>query len=143
MIVCKELEVTEQGRLFDDYVYFFYLTNESSSELPTAEVVYSSNARCDQENILAQLNQCRALHAPVDNLESNWAFMVMTALSWSLKAWIGLSVPVDGRWREQHTKERRASDSDGVQAFHRAVRSSSCADHSRRTAVNGTTVSLE
>ena len=107
VILCKELEVTEQGRLFDDYVYFFYLTNESSSDLPTAEVVYSSNARCDQENILAQLNECRALHAPVDNLESNWAFMVMTALSWSLKAWVGLSVPVDGRWREKHTNERK------------------------------------
>ena len=106
VILCKELEVTEQGRLFDDYVYFFYLTNESSSDLPTAEVVYSSNARCDQENILAQLNECRALHAPVDNLESNWAFMVMTALSWSLKAWVGLTVPVDGRWREKHTNER-------------------------------------
>jgi hypothetical protein len=107
VIVCKELEVTEQGRLFDDYMYFFYLTNESNAQLTTAEVVYSSNARCDQENILAQLNQCRALHAPVDNLESNWAFMVMTALSWSLKAWVGLSIPVDGRWREQHTKERK------------------------------------
>lgn len=107
VIVCKELEVTKQGRLFHDNVYFFYLTNESSKDLTTNEVVYASNDRCDQENILAQLNQCRALHAPVDNLESNWAFMVMTALSWSLKAWIGLSVPVDGRWREKHRQERR------------------------------------
>jgi hypothetical protein len=107
VIICKELKVTKQGRLFDDYVYFFYLTNESSEDLTASEVVYASNDRCDQENILAQLNQCRALHAPVDNLESNWAFMVMTALSWSLKAWIGLSVPVDGRWREKHEQERR------------------------------------
>ena len=107
VIVRKDLEVTKQGLLFDDYVYFFYLTNESCEDLTTNEVVYGSNVRCDQENILAQLNQCRALHAPVDNLESNWAFMVMTALSWSLKAWIGLSVPVDGRWREKHEQERR------------------------------------
>jgi hypothetical protein len=107
VIVCKELAVTKQGRLFDDYVYFFYLTNESKKQVSTSEVVYASNARCDQENVLAQLNQCRALHAPVDNLESNWAFMVMTALSWSLKAWIGLSVPVDGRWREKQERERR------------------------------------
>ena len=107
VIVCKELEVTKQGRLFDDYVYFFYLTNESKKQLSTSEVVYASNARCEQENVLAQLNQCRALHAPVDNLESNWAFMVMTALSWSLKAWIGLSIPVAGRWREKQQCERR------------------------------------
>ena len=107
VIVCKELEVTKQGRLFDDSVFFFYLTNESPGELTTSAVVYGSNTRCDQENILAQLNQCRALHAPVDSLESNWAFMVMTALSWSLKAWIGLSLPVHGRWREKHQQERR------------------------------------
>lgn len=66
----------------------------------------SGNQRCDQENILAQLNQCRALHAPVDNLESNWAFMVMTSLSWSLKAWIALSIPVTGRWANKHKQER-------------------------------------
>ncbi len=107
VIVCKELEVTQQGRLFDDYVYFFYLTNESRKDVSTNEVVYRSNDRCNQENILAQLNQCRALHAPVDTLESNWAYMVMTSLAWSLKAWIGLSVPVAGRWREQHEAERR------------------------------------
>ncbi len=107
VILCKELEVTEQGRLFDDYVYFFYLTNETVEDVDTNGVVYGSNDRCDQENILAQLNQSRALHAPMDNLESNWAYMVMTSLAWNLKAWIGLSVPVDGRWREQHQQERR------------------------------------
>lgn len=107
VILCKELEVTKQSRLFDDYIYFFYLTNEAGEVLSTNAVVYASNDRCDQENILAQLNQCRALHAPVDNLESNWAYMVMTALSWNLKAWIGLSIPVDGRWRERHEQERR------------------------------------
>jgi hypothetical protein len=106
VIVCKELEVTKQGRLFDDNKYFFYLTNESCGDVSTHEVVYGSNQRCDQENILSQLNQCRALHAPVDTLESNWAYMVMTSLSWSLKAWIGLSVPVEGRWRERHEQER-------------------------------------
>jgi hypothetical protein len=107
IIVRKDLEVTEQGRLFDDCKYFFYLTNELKKDLSTNAVVFSSNHRCDQENLMAQLNQCRALHAPVDNLESNWAFMVMTALSWSLKAWIGLSIPVSGRWQEKHKHERR------------------------------------
>ena len=32
----------------------------------------------------------RALSAPVDNLYSNWAYMVMTALAWNLKAWWAL-----------------------------------------------------
>ena len=35
----------------------------------------------------------RALQAPVDNLVSNWAYMVMTALAWNLKAWWALTLP--------------------------------------------------
>ena len=35
----------------------------------------------------------RALQAPVDNLVSNWAYMVMTALAWNLKAWLALQLP--------------------------------------------------
>ena len=29
---------------------------------------------------------------PVDNLMSNWAYMVMTALAWNLKAWFALMI---------------------------------------------------
>jgi hypothetical protein len=86
---------------------FFYISNSAPEELTTNDVVYNSNKRCNQENVLAQLNQCRALHAPVDNLESNWAFMVMTALSWTLKAWIALSIPITRRWASKHKQERR------------------------------------
>jgi hypothetical protein len=35
----------------------------------------------------------RALQAPVDNLVSNWAYMVMTGLAWNLKAWWALYLP--------------------------------------------------
>lgn len=107
VILRKKVNVTEQGWLFEDYRYFFYLSNLPAHLYSSAEIVYQSNHRCDQENVIAQLNQCRALHAPVDNLESNWAYMVMTSLAWTLKAWIGLSIPVDGRWREKHEQQRR------------------------------------
>ena len=30
---------------------------------------------------------------PVDDLLSNWAYMVMTSLAWNLKAWYGLLMP--------------------------------------------------
>ena len=50
----------------------------------------------------------RALHAPVDNLASNGAYMVMTALAWNLKAWWALSLPEQpGRWHEKHRAEKR------------------------------------
>jgi len=93
VIVRKNLQVSEpqQERLFDDYRYFLYLTNDWNST--PAEIVLSANDRCGQENILAQLAALRALHAPVDNLLSNEAYMLMTALAWNLKAWLALLLP--------------------------------------------------
>jgi len=93
VIVRKNLSVNDpqQGRLFDDYRYFLYLTNDWEST-PQA-IVFSANDRCQQENVLAQLAALRALHAPVDNLLSNEAYMLMTALAWNLKAWLALSLP--------------------------------------------------
>lgn len=88
----KNLRVRdEQGQLFDDYRYFFYLTNDREST--PAEIVFSANDRCDQENLHAQLKGgVRALQAPVDNLVSNEAWMVMASLAWNLKAWLALSL---------------------------------------------------
>jgi hypothetical protein len=89
-----------EARLFDEVRYFFYITNDWVSEAD--EVVFCANDRCDQENLLAQLHSaCRALKAPLDNLESNWAYMVMTALAWDLKAWWTLLLPEGrgGHWQ--------------------------------------------
>ena len=43
---------------------------------------------------------------PVDNLVSNWAYMVMASLAWSLKAWLGLMLPETGRWKEKYRREK-------------------------------------
>ena len=70
--------------------------------------MFSANDRCHQENLVAQLNAVRALHAPVDNLTSNGAYMLMTALAWNLKAWLALRLPEDdGRWHEQHQAQKQ------------------------------------
>jgi hypothetical protein len=108
VVVRKNISVEKGERLlFDKVVYFFYITNDWVSE--PDEVVFSANDRCDQENLLAQLHGgVRALRAPVDNLESNWAYMVMTALAWNLKAWWALTLPEKpGRWQERHRAEKR------------------------------------
>ncbi len=107
IVVRKNLSV-EKGelRLFDDYDYFYYLTNDWTSS-PT-QIVFEANQRCNQENLNAQLKGgVRALTAPVDNLESNWAYMVMTALAWNLKAWFALW-PTEGPGRhiERHHQEK-------------------------------------
>ena len=108
VVVRKNLSVEKVARvLFDDVRYFFYITNDWVRE--PAEVVFCANDRCHQENLLAQLHGgVRALRAPVDNLESNWAYMVMTALAWDLKAWWALSLPeAPGRWQERHRSEKQ------------------------------------
>jgi hypothetical protein len=82
-----------QGKLFDDYRYFFYLTNDRDAT--KEEIVFDANDRCDQENLHSQLKRgACALTTPVNTLLSNWAYMVMTSLAWNLKAWLALWKPL-------------------------------------------------
>ena len=107
MIVLRKNISHEKGqrRLFDEIRYFFYITNDWA--IDAEDVVFEANDRCDQENLIAQLaGGVRALSAPVDNLLSNWAYMVTTALAWNLKAWWALWLPETGRWREKHQAEK-------------------------------------
>jgi len=109
MIVVRKNLSVEKGEtvLFDDVRYFFYLTNDWVPE--PAEIVFTANDRCHQENLLAQLHSgVRALRAPVDTLLSNWAYMVLTALAWDLKAWWALQLPeAPGRWQARHQADKR------------------------------------
>ena len=108
VIVQKNLKVREKGQkqLFDDYSYLFYITNDWKST--PEEIVFSANDRCQQENVLAQLNAVRALHAPVDNLISNNAYMLITSLAWNLKAWLALSLPEPcGFGKEKQAAQKR------------------------------------
>lgn len=107
VVVKKEIHVHEgQARLFDECRYFFYLTNDELSS--AAEIVFSANARCNQENLIEQLgNGVRALSMPSNTLESNWAYMVMASLAWTLKAWLALMLPARGRWKQKHEAEKR------------------------------------
>jgi hypothetical protein len=107
VVVRKNITKTKgEHALFDEIRYFFYITNER--EWTAEEVVFSANDRCNQENLLAQLKSgVRALHSPLSTLESNWAYMVMTALAWNLKAWWALTLPEEpGRWHERHREEK-------------------------------------
>jgi len=108
VVVRKNISVAKGEKvLFDAVVYFFYLTNDWLAEAQA--IVFSANERCHQENILAQLlGGVRALHAPVDNLVSNWAYMVMTSLAWNLKAWWALTLPEKpGRWYDRRRAEKQ------------------------------------
>jgi hypothetical protein len=107
IVLRKSLSVEEgQVKLWEDIRYFFYITNRT--DLSAAEVVWLCNERCNQENLIEQLkNGLNALRMPVDNLVSNWSYMVMAFLAWSLKAWAALMLPEGGRWAELHREEKR------------------------------------
>jgi hypothetical protein len=106
IVVRKTLEVFEgQTKLFDDTRCFFYLTNDWNA--PAADVVFEANDRCNQENHIEQLkNGVSALRAPLDDLESNWAYMAMAALAWSLKAWTALLLPDEPPAERRGKKQR-------------------------------------
>ena len=108
MIVVRKNLSVEKGEnvLFDDIRYFFYITNDR--DLSAANIVFSCNDRCNQENLIEQLkNGPRAFRAPLDNLYSNWAYMLMASLAWTLKAWSALWLPETGRWKERRRAEKR------------------------------------
>ena len=109
MVVVRKNISVEQGdqHLFDQIRYFFYLTNDH--ETAAAEVVFLANDRCNQENLIDQLEHgVGATRMPVDTLLSNWAYMVMAALAWTLKAWFALRLPDTGRWARRYTADKAA-----------------------------------
>jgi hypothetical protein len=106
VVLCKTI-IEEKGQitLGQRDKYFFYITNDR--KLTAEQVVREANQRCNQENLIAQLKSgVRALRAPLNTLESNWAYMVIASLAWSLKAWFALLVPVSPRWRKRHEADR-------------------------------------
>ena len=92
VILRKNISVQRGEKvLFDEVRYFFYITNRKDK---AEKIVGLANGRCDQENVIEQLkNGVNAMRMPVNDLVSNWAYMVMAALAWNLKAWYGLLTP--------------------------------------------------
>ena len=107
IVLCKTI-VEERGQqtLGQRERYHFYVTNDLT--MSAEDIVREANDRCNQENVLAQLKGgVRALRAPLNTLNANWAYMVIASIAWSLKAWFALSIPVSPRWRAQHEADRQ------------------------------------
>jgi len=108
IVVRKNLSIAKgETVLFPDERYFFYLTNdwETSAE----QLVLKANRRCNQENAVIEQhkNDVRSLRAPLDTLESNWAYMVIASLAATLKIWTALLLPETGRWKDKHRREKQ------------------------------------
>jgi hypothetical protein len=94
VVVRKNVSVQKgETVLFEDIKYFFYITNHTAYS--AEKIVALANGRCDQENVTEQLkNGVNAMRMPVDDLLSNWAYMVMSASTRS-----GISGPCQLGWR--------------------------------------------
>jgi hypothetical protein len=107
VVLRKHLSVEQGGKVLGEEVrYFFYITNlrlEAAQEL-----VLLANGRCGQENLIEQMkNGVRAMRMPCHDLVSNWAYMVIASLAWTLKAWLALSLPAGpGPWHERHREQK-------------------------------------
>ena len=106
VVLRKNLTISRgEEALLDDMMFFYFITNDWTSS--PAEIVLRANGRCNQENLNAQLKSgVAALEMPVGDLVSNWAYMVMASLAWTLKAWLALLLPARGRWAARHQVER-------------------------------------
>ncbi len=93
----KNIHVTKGQLLLSPEVrYFFYITNIES--MSPVEVLEFTHGRCNHENRIEQLdNGVHALHMPAAEFKANWAFMVIGAMAWNTKSWMGLSSPDIGR----------------------------------------------
>lgn len=107
IVVLRKTILEEKGQqcLGTRERYFFYITNDR--RLSRDQVVREANDRCNQERLIEQLKSgVRALHAPLNTLHANWAYMVIAALAWSLKTWFALMLPVGPRRRDAHAAQR-------------------------------------
>ena len=108
LIICRKSIDVEMGqeKLWREYRYFFFITDDRLT--PADRLVLEANGRCDQENLIEQLkNGVHAMKLPVNDLTSNWAYMVMASLAWTLKAWWGLMLPEPSGRGRQDRRERK------------------------------------
>jgi hypothetical protein len=96
----QRIEEHHQGELFELWRYRYVMTNlpRSTSSQEAVDLTYQ---RCDQENVIEQLQHGIAgMRMPTGGLLSNAAFLTCARLGHNLKAWLGqLALPRETmRW---------------------------------------------
>ena len=143
VVVRKDLDVYRgQKKLFDDARCFFYITNDR--EQPAEEIVFEANDRCNQENLIAQLKSgVRSLTAPVDNLVSNWAYMVMASSGLEPEGLGRAAAARDGPLAGAAPRGETDAAADGLQHVPPRDDPDAGADRSRRAADRLSAAGLE
>lgn len=86
----QRIEESEQGELFEMWRYRYVLTSLPRS-VPTEEVVRQTYRRCDQENVIEQLqNGVAAMRMPTGGFLANQAYLVCARLAHNMKSWLAM-----------------------------------------------------
>ncbi len=86
----QRIEESRQGELFELWRYRYVLTNLPAS-VATEEVVRLTYRRCDQENVIEQLqNGVAAMRMPTGGFDANWAYLVCARLAHNMKSWLAM-----------------------------------------------------
>ena len=95
IVLRKNISVTRgEDKMGDEIRYHFYVTNVPAAEMSGPEVIFQSNARCNQENVIKQLKSgVQAMRMPASDLVANWTYMAIATLAFNIKAWLGLLLP--------------------------------------------------
>lgn len=86
----QRIEESFQGQLFELWRYRYAITNLPDS-VTTAEVLRLTYERCDQENIIEQLQSgVAAMRMPTGTLLANAALLACARIAHNFKAWLGM-----------------------------------------------------
>ena len=143
IVVLRKIISHDRGQrlLHAEHRYLFYITN---TDVPAERVVELANERCNQERTIGELKSgVNALRMPLGDLLSNWAYSVIATLAWNLSRWIGLVLPVRGRWTARHADEKTPGPQDAIPDLRPAHDAAAGADPDDRTPARGAAPRLE
>jgi hypothetical protein len=84
----QRIDEHDQGKLFEKWRYRYVLTNLPMS-VPARQVVDMTYHRCDQENVIEQLQSgIAAMRMPTGGFLANHAYMLCARLAHNMKAWL-------------------------------------------------------
>lgn len=96
----QRIEESNQGELFETWRYRFVITNMSKRH-SAEDVVRLTYQRCDQENIIEQLqNGVAGMAMPTGGFLANGAHLICARLAHNLKSWLAqIALPKESvRW---------------------------------------------
>lgn len=86
----QRIKESKQGELFELWRYRYVLTNLPKS-VSTEKAVRTTYERCDQENVIEQLqNGVAAMRMPTGGFLANWAYLACARIAHNMKAWLAM-----------------------------------------------------